>query len=288
MLVLLMVAAVFGPCTAMQVPREIGRWKLTEAIRMREAGDKDAAYDTLEEAVGFFTKSTELWLTKAEWLLADGKREEAIAAADQMLEIAEETVESLQFHSQFLQNAGEFKRAVDDWKKIVRINEVSGKPGTAQAMNGLAYAQAIANVELEEALSNVNTALNSAEEHPAYLDTRAYIYYRLAQAASGDEAQELLAKGLADMDPAVKTMDKFVAASRAAEPLPAPAMRARSARPKAMREMEPSYENTARSSAVMHYHRALILEGLGRKKEAQAERAVAKRLTGREPDETLF
>lgn len=287
-LVLLMMAAVFGPGAALQIPRAIGRWRLLEAIRLREAGDEDAAYKKLDEAVRYFPKSPELRLTKAEWLLADGKREDALAAAGEILEVKEETVELLQWHSQFLQNAGQFVAAVEDWKKILKINEVSGNPGTAVAMNGLAYAQALANTELEEALENVSASLDSAEQHPAYLDTRAFVYYRLAQGKSGDEAKELLTKGLEDMDPAVKAMDRIVAANRTPDQLPASVRRARSYRPQTIREMEPSEENLARSSAVMHYHRALLLEGLGRKKEAQAERAVAKRLTGREPDETLF
>src|SRR3712207_3564285 len=72
-LMLLMLAAVFGPCTAIQIPREIGRWKLTEAIRLRQAGDKDAAYVKLNDAIGWFPNSWELRLTRAEWYLADGR-----------------------------------------------------------------------------------------------------------------------------------------------------------------------------------------------------------------------
>jgi hypothetical protein len=40
--------------------------------------------------------------------------------------------------------------------------------------------------------------------------------------------------------------------------------------------------------AVVRYHRALVLEKLGRHAEAKYDRARAKQLIGREPDETLF
>lgn len=292
-LLLLMAAAVFGPCTAIQVPREIGRWRLAQAIRLREAGDKQAAFQRLDEAVGWFPKSMELRLTRAEWLLEDGQREEALAAIDQMLEIAGETEDTLKAHSQFLQNAGEFKRAVEDWKKLARQSEVSGSPSRTEAMNGLAYAQALAHVELEDALENVNVALSSSPTsaaNPLYLDTRGYIYYRQAQEASGDEAKELLEKGLADMNPSVRAMDRIVAQvnpSRGSQ-TPEPVKQAREMLPKTLRDTDSSLENALRASAVMHYHRALILQALNRNKEAAAELAVVKRMIGREPDDTLF
>jgi hypothetical protein len=40
--------------------------------------------------------------------------------------------------------------------------------------------------------------------------------------------------------------------------------------------------------AAVRYHRALVLEKLGRYAEAKLDRARAKQLIGREPDETLF
>jgi hypothetical protein len=91
------------------------------------------------------------------------------------------------------------------------------------------------------------------------------------------------------MDPAVKTFDQLVARQQPVIMVTetAAAKRARGARPKTLIEMARNNEPKT-ISAVMHYHRALILEGLNRKKEADAERAVVRRLIGREPDETLF
>lgn len=289
-LVLVMLVAVFGPCTAVQAPREVGRWKLAQAIKLREAGEKEEAYARLDEALEWYPKSMEMRLLRAEWYLEDGRREEAIAEADRLLEEGETSLRVLTAHSTFMQNAGEFAKAVDDWKEIVRQSEVSGRPTKATAMNGLAYAQSLANAELDEALDHVNVALEAEPENPAYLDTRGFIYYQQSRAKSGEEATELLNKGLADMDPAVKGMDRVVAQLRgsADAALPEKAKRAKRSGPKTLQELESNEETLVRGSAVMHYHRALILEALGRQKEADAERAVARRLIGREPDETLF
>jgi tetratricopeptide (TPR) repeat protein len=291
-LILLMLAAVFGPCTAIQVPREVGRWKLVEALQFRAAGENDAAYARLQAASRWFPKSWELRLTKAEWRLADGRRDDALAEAEEMLQVAEgsrEMPQILMVHSHFLQSAGEFAKAVDDWEKLVRLSETTGEPSRANALNGLAYAQGLAGIELDDALQNVNESLEAEPGNPAYLDTRAYIYYRQAKSASGEETKELLQKALADMEPAVKAFDAAAARqqSGAGLPLSKPVKKALEARPQTLRDMA----RTAQSdwvSAVMHYHRALILEELGRKKEAQAERAWARRIIGREPDDTLF
>lgn len=289
LLVLLMFAAVFGGPAVIQLPREIGRWKLAQAIRLREAGEKEAASARLEEAAGWFPKSWELRLTRAEWYMEDGKREDGLFEADEMLRVAGETAQNLMIHSQFLQSHGEFERAVEDWKKLERISVRNGQLQNDNALNGLAYAQALANIELPQALENVNTALEKEPDSAAYLDTRGYTYYQMAQAASGDEAKELLTKALADMDPAVKTFDQLMAKQQPAIPVveTAATKRAREARPKTLVEIARNNELKT-ISAVMHYHRALVLEGLNRKKEAAAERAVVKRLIGREPDGTLF
>jgi tetratricopeptide (TPR) repeat protein len=288
-LVLLLFAGVFGPCAAVQAPQEVGRWHLAQAVKLRVAGEKKAASEKLAEAMRWLPRSAELIITRAEWQLEEGQREEALAEANRVLDVDGESYESLLLHAQFLQNAGEFKAAVEDWEKIVRLSEVSGNPPLATAKNGLAYAQALAEVELGEALENANEALQREADSYAILDTRAYIDYLQAKSLPEEEAKERLTPALKDMDVAVKTIDKLLAqANPAGEIEPKLVKTARDARPKAMRDMDPTYANLARSGAVLHYHRALILEALGRKKEATAERAVVERLIGRPPDATLF
>src|SRR4051812_35920662 len=83
--------AVIGPCaivqTAVQTPREIGRWHLAAALNLREKGEKDAANEELATAIAWFPKSPELMLQRAEWRLNDGQRDEALADCDRMLEL---------------------------------------------------------------------------------------------------------------------------------------------------------------------------------------------------------
>ena len=256
---------------------------------LREAGKKAEALAQLDDALQWLPRSAELIITRAEWLWEEGKREEALAEADRIFEASDESGATLFLHAQFMQNAGQFAPAVDDWKKILRHSEVSGEPSLATAQNGLAYAQALAEQELDDALQNVNRALEREPENAAILDTRAYIDYLQAKSLPTDEANSRLTDALQKMDIAVKSMDRSLAQigpSNTGEPKVV--LRARDARPKALRDMDSNLANLIRSNAVMHYHRALILEALQRKKEAQAERAVVERLIGRPPDKMLF
>src|SRR5262245_33699197 len=148
----LLVVAAIGPCAATLAPGEIGRWHLAAALNVRSQGQKEAAYEKLAAAMAWFPKSPELVLQRAEWRLEDGQRDEALADCDRMLELGGDRHDWLRVHAQFLQNAGQFVRAVEDWKRINELSERSGIPSRQDALNGLAYAQALAEVELDEAL----------------------------------------------------------------------------------------------------------------------------------------
>jgi tetratricopeptide (TPR) repeat protein len=277
---LLLLAALIGPFVAMEVPREVGRWQLAAALNRRAKGDKDAAYQQLNSAMSWFTSSPELLLQRAEWRLEDGQRDAALADCDEMVELSKDSFQSLMAHSLFLQNAGEFARAVDDWKKIEQFSQRSGIPHRATALNGLAYAQALAKVDLELALKHVNEALQFAPQNASILDTRGYILHLLGR---NDEA-------LADLDRAVKrpndqpepTEEKTPAAPKRSLPIDT----INSSRPKTLLELTNTPQ--ARVDAVMHYHRALILHALDRHTEADAERALVRKLIGRDGDDTLF
>jgi tetratricopeptide (TPR) repeat protein len=285
----LFLAAIVGPCAFVQVPREIGRWHLAAALNLRRKGDKEAAYQELTSAMERFPRNPELLLQRAEWRMADGQREEAIADCDQILEVGGDSPDSLRAHAQFLQVAGEFRRAVEDWKKLNELSQRSGLPSRPEALNGLAYAQALAKIELDDALTNVNQALElQTTNNEAIFDTRGYIFH----------LKDTNVMALSDLDRAVKGMDAYLAQVRQPTTMPAIDALGRDADgslPRTLVEVHPSRGTTAqqialvmRSVAVIHYHRSLVLAALDRQEEAEAERAMARKLIGKDPDETLF
>src|SRR5262245_9359426 len=287
-LVWLVVMAMIISTAITQGPREVGRWHLAKAIKLRGQGDKEGAYEESAAAIKGLPDRPELVLQRAEWEIDDGDKEGALADIDKCLEKAGNELEWMQVHSLFLQNSGEFKRAVEDWKKIEKFSKRSGSPPRASALNGLAYAQALANVELNEALANINQALELAANEPALLDTRGFVLYRRGE---HDEA-------LKEMDRAVKGMDEYVDAVRHKYGESAVTKQVGKfmvdSRPRTLRELQPEpsarsrYETAVRSSAVGHYHRALVMAALDRKEEAEKDMTVARERIGKEPDEMLF
>ena len=288
----LLLLAIIGPCAVTQAPLEIGRWRLAAAVHLRSKGEKAAAYEELEKAIGWFPRSPELFLQRAEWKLDDGQRAEAFADVDRILEFsatssASERHKWLTVHSMFLQNNGEFSKAVDDLKKIDELSHRSGIPDRATALNGLAYAQALAKVELDEALDSVKQALELQPNSAAIIDTRGFIYHQQGQ----------YSPALDDFNDAVKGMSREKEAIQRAfaKGIDVTAQRNEktSWRPRTLAEFEPASDlerltRAARAIAVMHYHRALTLSALDRKDEAEKDLAIARKLIGREPDESLF
>jgi tetratricopeptide (TPR) repeat protein len=232
-----------------------------------------------------------LFLQRAEWKLADGQKEAAIADADKMLEHGGDQYEWLIVHSHFLQTAGEFERAVDDWKRIDRESRRTGTPSRVHALNGLAYARALAGIEIEEGVENVNDALERAPGDAAILDTRGFLLYQ-----RGDDAA--LALGLQDLTKAVQAVEPLIGgltstdtAEKKTDPfslVQSYPKTWREAWPYGQRDSATQREMARRSVAVMHYHRALVFEALGREAGAEADRDAAQKLIGKEPDETLF
>jgi tetratricopeptide (TPR) repeat protein len=289
-----LLGVIFGSCTVVQGPREVGRWHMAKALNLRSKGDKDAAYQELQRAIDWFPKNPELVLHRAEWRLDDGERDEAFADCDKMLEMGGSRELWLKAHGTFLQNASEFVRAVEDWKKLDEQSRLSGSPSRPDALNGWAYAQALADVELDDALEHVNEALELVPEsermsnaRAAMLDTRGFIFHLQGK-------NEL---ALADLNRAIKVYDVVLPALRASlkDDEKGPEDKLTGSQPKSLIDADSSRATNAqrlashaRSIAVVHYHRALILAALGRQQEADADRAIAKQLIGREPDETLF
>jgi len=281
-----------GIGVAIQGPREIGRWKLAAALDLRAEGKTEQAYAQLTEAMRWFPDNPMLLLQRADWRLEDGQKDEAIADADRMLDLSDDSPSWLAAHSHFMQSAGKHERAVEDWKKIDRESQRTGKPHRATSLNGLAYAQALAEVDIDKALENVNDALEFSPGNPAILDTRGFLLYLKGGSSS-------LAKALQDMNEAVEKMDQRVSgAQRDAKDSPRAADKFNllQSHPKTWREAsldgntDPITERELRlrSAAVLHYHRALIFEALGRTAGAEADREAARNLIGKEPDETLF
>lgn len=264
-----------------QAPREVGRWKLAQAIELRGAGNKDAAYQALEDAIRWFPDDPLLVLQRADWRRADGDEKEAAEDLERILELPRDKVELLTIHGAAMLQYRRFAEAVKDWEQLNVISERTGRPSRVEALNQLAYAQALAQIDLNKALEHANKALELVPGDSAILDTRGYILY----------LNKDYEAALADMNAAIKKKEgndpPTLSTLRKRNQAVPEHVRLADSKPKVLSDLDAS-SGAARVRAVLRYHRALVLLALGKQEEAEADLKRVRELTGKEPDESLF
>lgn len=295
-----------------QIPAEIARWHYAAAVEAWRNEQFDSAQARLRAAQSWNPSERAYPALRAIFDADRGRTAEAAEAIDaarqqspddpllvliktQLLLDAEQYAEAKELlqslppaqrrrvpaglHWMVLQHAGDAAEAVKTQREAYRESQTSGSPPPEEALNALAYALAVANQDLPEALERINQALDlrgrrrdtkpaaepNTKKDPqpdasldyALIDTRGYILYRLGQL---DEA-------LAEMNTAVTGMEATT------PPAAQEKIRSRDAR---------------RNVAVIYYHRSLVLAALNQTELAEADLQRVRKLIGKEPDEHLF
>jgi tetratricopeptide (TPR) repeat protein len=200
-----------------EIPDEIARWQLAMALERQSEGDLAGALDSYAK----------------------------ILAHDP------DNIDVLKSRATLLQKLGRPVEAVDDWKHIVEVSEKNGPAPNAENRNGIAYARALANVELDQGLADVEIALQEIAKNGAfpfvqamYLDTRGYLYVLRGK---GDDLK--LAEQ--DLNQAIKSMQAVVQQQQ-------------------LLALQPSL-------AVLHHHRGELYEKLGDSEKAELDFEAARR-----------
>lgn len=269
--IVICVALVAVPLVVRQTPREISQWHLASALRHHADHQDAAAQVSLADALRWNPENLNAHLVQSQWERQAKDYSAALAACEQAAQLAPDDVRMLYERSQVLQHLGRGADAVADWKRIAELNEQHERLSVERVWNGLAYARAIANLELDAALADAQKAVEREPNSAELLDTRGYILYRMGKHT---EARQ-------DLDKAVTRYEAlWETAQRTAAKGPAAGSGEAALSPDVLREL-------ALGLAVMRYHRALVLDALGEKDNAEADRARVREL-GFTPDETLF
>lgn len=271
--ILIFVLLVCGPLAFSQFPTEVARWHQAAAVEAFLDGELDRAGQSLDRALEWAPGDVWLLLQRAAWERESGKYEQALATCDEALVRGESPARVYLERSQVYQHLGRWTDAVEDWRKIedvVKRGEFAMSEATV--LNGLAYARALANLELDVALRDANRALELTGKNAALLDTRGFIHFRRGAFESAR----------ADLNDAISLLE--------AERRPAAAS-AETKRRETTRE-DPREERRLRREqdhtlAVLLYHRLQILEELEAEVEAAMDRQRIREL-GFEPSEKLF
>jgi tetratricopeptide (TPR) repeat protein len=277
--ILISYLVVLVPVVIAEGPRERVRWYVAAAESHWERGNQAAAQDLLNEILQWAPNDSSLWMRRAEWHQEMGSEEKSLADAARALDAATgaERVELLMQRAHMLQHFQRWRDAVEDWKEIRRLaeGEPDGLEGTRrrwsrpQLLNGLAYARALAHLELSEALVEATEALRDEPDSPDILDTRGYILFLLGRY---DEA-------LQDLDQAVLGKSRQQTWRRFFEE-----QRQQLVDLSALNRADQYYQ---RSLAVILYHRSLVHGRLHPEKAQRDEQRLRDEL-GFEPGPELF
>jgi tetratricopeptide (TPR) repeat protein len=258
-------ALVLGPLAYLGLPDEISRWYIAAAIEAQRDGDTSKALERMADARRWAPENPAIPVYRGDWKRDAGDFEGSLVEYERALQIDATNRWALMNRSVSLQHLGRHAEAIADWKRLLASDGAAFPAIRAVNLNGLAYAQAVGNTELDDALENVEQALRTVGQNAAMLDTRGFIQYR-----RGD-----LKSARADLDLAVKLIEEQYAQA------------SNSTQYTRRREFEAGLNELARSVAVLRYHRALVYEAMGRSERAAKDLARVREL-GFEPGEHLF
>lgn len=281
-----------------QVPREIARWYQAAALVANDRGDLEAAMAALDKSLAYDPNQPNVYIQRGRWRLDSQDAEGALADSKLALTVSLQTQEyspqvqsARELGAEALQRLGRHREAIEECKSIhqewLRLAEadpslqVLGR--VAIALNNLAYYRARGNLDLEEALQEIEGALavlgtlqggSDSDKHNTdlyiLLDTRGYIHYRL-----GNYEQ-----ALADLDAAVSGAEQN--------------FQTRLRRLNWQMQLMPDaqtyqYQVTLlrNNLAVIYHHRGLIYQAIGREEAAKRDLDLAVEW-GYDPDKGVW
>jgi tetratricopeptide (TPR) repeat protein len=245
-------------------PDYIANWYLKRAEDRYLSDDLPGALADLDRAIRWMPDAPELYQHRAHYRQKAHDLPGSLEDYNRLIEINPNYASAYTGRSTVYQRMERHREAIDDLTRAIQL-----RPKSDHALlNHRAYTRAIANMELDEALSDIQHAIDQiAFEEPAYLDTRGYIYYLL------DRHEE----ALKDTDRAVQ-----LAALQRKRMLQTAAAQRLGNRRRA--RLERSFNE---NEAVMIYHRGLVHEKLGDHEQAQADQQSGLQL-GFNPAEGVY
>lgn len=248
------------------LPSERAKWQIAAAQAKWLEGDLVGAILILDTAAVEFPETTAVYQQRIRFCIESKEFETALADTQRLAALSPNSPTALELQSQVLHHLDRHDEAIAVCREILRLSQEKWIGSAPTALNSLAYAQAIGDTELEEALKHIDEALRLAGSNAAMLDTRAFVNYRLGNSSAAKE----------DMEHAVARWEK-VASHMETRRLPG----IRSY------QSETEIASVRQSLAVMLYHRSLIYDQLEMREEAEVDRERVRGL-GFEPNDQLF
>lgn len=260
----LVVAVTIGlalaPVIADQFRTEVARWYLAEATN-RIAAQLDSAHQ-LEQAqrwAGNVFELRDYWIFRAEQALADSPEDVA--------EVVSQAVSQNKLNF-FLADSYALRLADHRFfKEAVAVLEAGAIPeleDSPQRLNNLAYFRALAGIDLDQALVDINRALESNPDAPGMRDTRAWVLFQMGKQQLALEDADFAVSSITPQagagwfDSWLTWLEEQMLASRQPE-----------GSTKVLTRREAGEQLWG--VGTLFFHRAKILEALGRTEQAERD-----------------
>lgn len=163
------------PVIADQFRPEVARWYLAEATN-RIVAEQDSRHQ-LEQArrwAGTMSEMRDYWIFRVEQALAD--------SPEDVVEVVSQAVAQSKLN--FFLADSYAQRLADDrfFKEAVAVLEAGAIPeleNSPQHLNNLAYFRALAGIDLDQALVDINRGLESKPDSPGMRDTRGWVLFQM-------------------------------------------------------------------------------------------------------------
>ena len=265
-LVLLLVVGVAVSMIFSWLPSERANWQIAASQAKWLENDLAGAIQILDAAAEEFPDNTGIYEQRIQFCLEAKEFEKALADAERLVSLSPKSQDALGLQSQVLHHLGRHDDAIAVCQEMLRLAQEEWIGSAPIALNSLAYAQALGNTQLDEALEHIDEAMRLAGDNPAMLDTRGFVKYRLDDSIAARE----------DFERAVGVVESLVAYQESQR---LPGVRSY--------QSESEAASGQQALAVMLYHRALVYDRLGMSDKAKVDRERVRNL-GYEPNDQLF
>jgi tetratricopeptide (TPR) repeat protein len=263
---LALVVGIAIPMVMYWLPSEQAKWRIAAAQAKWLDNDMAGALQVLEAAGDDFPDNLAILQQRIAFYLEAKQYDKALADAERIVSLSNNSPQALTYQSQVLHHLGRHDEAVVICEEVLRLADEEWVGSKATALNALAYAQALGDVKLDEALLHINEAIRLAGDNLAMLDTRGFVHLRRGDTESARH----------DIKRSVEQMEQFVALREIQ-------------RLTLVRSYQSESERVSdhQTLAVLLYHRSLVYDELGMEDKARVDRARVREL-GYEPNDELF
>ncbi len=171
------VLLVAGPVVYFESPREIVRWYRAAAVELALDGQDEAAIERLSQAIAWDDSSPALFVQRARLKSDSGDWPGALQDCDRAAELPGGAALAAMTRTECLQNLGRHAEAIQLWRDLLAETSDASEPERALLLNGFAYACAVGNTDLFEALKAVGEATDLSVNEAAMLDPPGFLYF---------------------------------------------------------------------------------------------------------------